>query len=208
MTAQLPRSPLGEAIKALPRRFYEYEVQGYFALGHDVRKVAIRVPTKREQDLALLGAAKYVEKLAEGTPALANDPDVVQDAKSAFIVAACCFDPSSPDMMPVWPTGNVVSEDVTPDRIAVLVRFINEVRAKDGPVKIELDSDRVEAIARAAAVGADTDVPDDMLASLPHPYLVQLYIMTAVKYQAAKRELEALKTEPEAEAEPDVPSNG
>ena len=50
------RSALGKLIAARPRKTYEFEVQGYFALGTEVQKIAIRVPTKREQDSALAQA--------------------------------------------------------------------------------------------------------------------------------------------------------
>jgi hypothetical protein len=197
------RSKLGELIKAQPRKTYEFPVDAFAALGGEVHKVAIRVATKKEQDVALKSARAYVARMLERGEKPEDADEFFEDAKSAAIVAACCLDPEQ-GMLPVWPNVDVVSEDLTPDRIAVLVRMVNEVRAKDGPVPIDLDDARVESFATMAAVGACTDVPDTLLTPLSHPYLVHLYVLTALKLQEARAELARLAAKPEEPETADV----
>lgn len=199
------RSPLAKLIKAQPRRMHEFPVEGIFALGTEVKRVAIRVATKKEQNAALDAAMAHIAKRAERAPLLASDATIVEDAKSEYIVAACCFDPSTPDMLQMWPTGEMVHEDLTADQIGVMVRLINEVRAKFGPTPDVIDDDRVEAFATMAAVGAPSDIPEEILTPLPHPYLVQLFVLVSVKLREVRAELAALRapavervTEPEA----------
>jgi hypothetical protein len=186
------RSKLGQLIKALPRKSHDFAVERMFAMGDEVQKIAIRVPRKREQDAALDSARKYVAKMLEKGEKPEDAPEFFEDAKAAAIVAVCCLDPEQ-DMLPVWPTLDVVTEDLTPDQIGVLVRLINEVRAKDGPTPDLLDDERVEAFATMAGLAASTDTPDSLLTPLPHPYLVHLYILTAIKLAAARAELDAVR---------------
>ena len=188
------RSALGKLIKSLPRKTYEFDVDGFISMGEERRKVAIRVATKREQDIALAGAHAYVSKMATKTPSFAADSEIVDDAKSAFIVSACCLDPAN-GMLPVWPTGEVVTEDLTADQIGVLVRLINEVRSKEGPVPTELTDDRVEAFITLASENADNDAPDAFLSALTHPYLVHLYVLTALKLRQARLALKSQEQE-------------
>jgi hypothetical protein len=185
------RSAIGKLLAAQPRKTYEYEINGFFAFKEPVSKIAIRVPTKREQDMAMSSARTYVKKYLEKNEAPENIPEFTQDAMSAAIVATCCLDPSQ-EMLPVWPTIDVVCEDLTADRIGVLVRLVNEVRAKDGPTPIEIDDDRVEAMANLAAATSGTEASGELLAPIAHTYLVHLYMLTAVKYVNAMDEIRSL----------------
>lgn len=215
------RSPLGERIHARMRdRHHErVPVQGYFALGHEVAEVAIRVATSREQDRALMGAHAYVVAKARDNEAAKRDDDLVLDAKAAHIVAEMVRDPSTPEMLPVWPSGEMVKEDLSADQIGVLLRLCNHVRSKFGPVPESIDDSTVEAWALMAATLGGTDTPDLALAALPHTYLVQLFILTAGKLADARaRIVEAqqpankgassqetssqVPSEPQAQAEP------
>lgn len=187
------RSPLGKLIKAQPRKTYEFSVDKFVALGDEVYKIAIRVPRKREQDSALDSARKYVARMLDKGEKPEDAAEFFQDAKCAAIVAVCCLDPKQ-DMLPVWPNIDVVCEDLTSDQIAILVRLIEEVRAKELPYSNAIDDDRVEAFAMMAAATANTDMPDEILTPLPHPHLVGLYIMTALKLQEARSEIVKLTT--------------
>jgi len=187
MTTPPERSPLAKLIKARPRKSHVYDVAPFLCLGETKAKVAIRLPYKTEQDRALQGAHAYMVKRANATPSVLNDPEILTDAKSAFIVAECCRDPDRPDEMPLWPSGEEVSQDLTTDEIGVLVRMVNEVRAKLGPTPETIDDEKVEAFATMAALGAGSDVPDEVLTPLPHHYVVQLAILFAVKLAKARR---------------------
>ena len=183
------RSKLAEQIRARPRKVHVYDVAPFMCMGETRARVAIRIPTKKEQDRALVGAHQYMVKRAGATPSVINDPEIMQDAKSAFIVAECCFeaDRADGDVMPLWPTGNEVSEDLSTDEIAVLVNLVNEVRAKLGPTPHEITEEQVEAFARVCSVGAGTTKPDEVLTPLPHYFVVQLAILFAVRLAEARQ---------------------
>jgi hypothetical protein len=188
------RSPVGKRIEAArkARPHHEFPVERYFSLGAEVAKVAIRVATSREQDMALAAAHDYVVRMAGKSDSAKSDVDLIHDAKASAIVASVVRDPTTPDMMPVWPTVDVVKEDLSSDQLGVLLRLVNEVRARFGPVDSELDDGKVEALAGMAAALAESNLPDDLLTPLPHPTLVQLYILTAVKLRDARDDLELL----------------
>ena len=197
-------SPVFEAKKSAKRTLVEYDIAPLLCLGEKVAKVAIRVPTKREQDLAWQRAHSYVDRLADGRESVSKNTDVLQDALAAHIVAMACRDPARPDKMPSFPDGAALGDVATPDEIAALLRLVLLVKAKHGPSPDTIDSERVEAFATMCAVGADGDGPDVVLAALPHAYLSQLYVLTCVKLAEARAEIEALRN-PKVS---DVPSDG
>jgi len=180
-------SEIAALVQKRQRRTYEHDVGPYVGLGETVAKIAIRVPTKREQDLALAGAHEYVARLAEKTPKLADDPEILFDTKAAFIVAASCRRASNPDKMPAWPSGGWLHENLTSDQIAVLLRLVNEVREKKSPVPMRIDDTQVEAFANMIAASDGTNLPDMALAAQSHAFVVQLYILTVNKLNELRK---------------------
>jgi hypothetical protein len=181
------RSPVGKRIETArkERKHHEFPIDGFFAFKEEKHKVSIRVLTSREQDRALDLAHAYVQKAAS-TESAKRDEDLITDAKTAAIISIACRDPTTPDLMPIWPTLETVKEDCSSDQLGVLVRLILEVRAKFGPTPATIDDEQVEIFARMAAAAAGTDVPETVITPLPHPHLVQLYILTAIKLQQAR----------------------
>ncbi len=183
-----PKTQLTDAARALvsrERKLYEYDVGHLF--GVEALVIKVRVPTKREQDLALAGAHGYVSQLADKSPHLKDDQEILFDSKAAFIVATACRDGADPLKFPAWPTGGFVHEQMTADQIGSLLHIVNEVRSKDGPVKTELTDEQVEAFATMCAINGTSSQPETVLTPLPHYYLVQLYILTAMKLAEARR---------------------
>jgi len=191
MTDEL--SPIAAAIKARPRVAHAFEVQGYLSLGSEVRRVRIRVPTKREQDLAVAGAHEYVSKLGDKA---ATDPDVLLDAKNAFIVATAVRDDAQPDKLPAFPSGGWVVENMTAEQIGALVNLINEVRKHENPGGWIIDDATVEAIASVCAATAESDFPEKALADKSREFLSTVVVLLAIKLAAARALLDEPATEP------------
>jgi hypothetical protein len=191
------RSPLGKKIHAAmaKRPSQIFPVQGYFAntLGQEVAEVAIRIASSREQDTALVEAHKYVGKMAGAIESAKHDDDLIIDAKNAGIISVCVREVGSG--LPIWPSIETVKEDLGSDLMGVLVRLINEVRARIGPIPEELDDTRIEALINAAVMLAETSAPDGIVAALPHTYLTQAFILTALKVDEARQERDALRKE-------------
>ncbi len=186
-------SELAQAVLARPRKTYEFDIGPYVGLGERVGTIAVRVPTKREQDLALVGAHEYIAKLADKNDRIKDDPEILLDTKAAFIVATACRRASNPDKMPAWPSGGFIHEHLTADQIAVCLNIVNQVRAKDSPTPTAIDSQIVDALSVRYATMAETDLPDLEVAAMPHSYLVQLYIMTCAKLEESRARVAELE---------------
>lgn len=182
-------SEIARAILARQRKTYEFDVGPYVGLGETVSKIAVRVPTKREQDIALVGAHEYVAQLSAKTPAVKDDPEILLDAKAAFIVAVACRRAEEPEKMPAWPSGGWLSENLTSDQISVLLNLVNQVRAKESPTPTQISEEQIEAFIAMAALASGTELPDIALAGLPQVYVVQLFVMTAMKLAEARKQL-------------------
>jgi hypothetical protein len=181
-------SNIAKAVKARPRPIHEHDVGRLLGLGETVNRVAIRVPTKREQDLALIGAHEYVDRLSEKVSSAKNDPEILVDAKAAFIVAEACRRAADPEKMPTWPGGMWIHENLTSDQIATLLHIVNQVRWRESPTPLAIDDDLLEARIKFAAEAAHTDLPDMALSELSHAVLVQMFIMTASKLHELRAE--------------------
>lgn len=154
-------------------------------------RVGIRVPTKYEQDCARAEATKYVETLAAGTETLKGNDDILRDALAGFIAYETCREmrEASPG---VWePTGNPafmapkwLCQRIEPERIAVLINLLNEVRAKHAPSPVEIDDSTVEAY---LSLCSTAEQPEFSMVGCSREYLCQLAILFAVKVIAARR---------------------
>lgn len=188
------QSELLTAIQERKRPVHEFEVNGLVGLSKEpIRKVAIRVATKREQDLAIAGAHAYVAKLAEKTPSVASDPDVLLDAKACYILATVLRDPgteSDPnrsDKMPIFPTGEVIADKLSTEQIAALIALANQVRRIESPAAEEIGEDLVQAVVQLCSSLSDTDLPEAALARFTRVQLEQLIILLCMRLDTARK---------------------
>jgi hypothetical protein len=185
-------SELFEAIKARPRKVYRFPANDLVGLSGDkIHEVAVRVATKREQDLAVAGAHAYVAKLAEKNPRVADDPDVLLDAKSCYILATVLRDPARPDKMPLFPTGETIAERLSTEQIAALVSVANQVRRQEAPDPDELNDETLETVLSICSAAVGTELPEAVLARFSRVKLEQLTIRMAVELEAARKALAA-----------------
>jgi hypothetical protein len=185
-----PLSPFAEAIKArADERVVEvFDVSEFFGPGgRTIPRIGFRVPTKWEQDCALAEAHKYVASLAGTVDEIKNDRDILQDAKAAHIAYACCrevreTEPGSavyvPTGNPAFPGPRWMCENVEPERIAVLLNYANEVRARSAPSPVTIDDGTVEAY---VSLCSTADEPEYGLVGCSREYLVQLLILASHK---------------------------
>lgn len=190
-------SPFAAAIKARAdeRPVEVFDVSEFFGPGgRAIPRIGFRVPTKWEQDCALAEAHKYVAALAGTVDEIKNDRDILQDAKAAHIAYACCrevkeTEPGSavyaPTGNPAFPGPKWMCENVEPERIAVLLNYANEVRAKAAPSPVTIDDDRVEAYLSMCATAEE---PEYSLVGCSREYLVQLLILAAHKLARERRD--------------------
>lgn len=150
-------------------------------------RVAIRVPTKWEQDCARVNATRYVEELAQGTETLKGNDDLLRDALAGFIAYETCREVrEEPEGSGTWVlTGNPafmapkwLCQKLEPERIAVLINLLNEVRAKHAPSPVEIDDSTVEAYASLCSTAAE---PEYGMVGCSREYVVQLAILLSMK---------------------------
>lgn len=196
-----PLNAFSAAVKARadarPVDSFDVSSFGFFPEGYKATpRVGIRVPTEWEQQCALAEALKHVHEFAAGVDAIRTDPDVVTNAKNAFIAYA--FSREVAETSPgVWePTGNPafpaprwMREHLDPERIAVLVNLANEVRAKQAPQPVEIDDVTVEAYLSLCATHPE---PEYGMVGCTREYVVQLLILGAVKLAKARGEVERM----------------
>ena len=197
--------PLLEALRARPRKMHEFDVAALLGFGgEEVHKVWIRVATKREQDLALVGAHNYVAKLAKDGAAIASDPDVMLDAKNAYILSAVILDAKG---NPVWPAGDIMMSMLSTESIAALLALSNQVRRIESPDPEEMSEAEIDAIVslceKSQTHEAWKHIPEAALAKVARVKLEQLVFLLSLKLATARRS-ETPTAEPESE-EPDAP---
>lgn len=186
-------SPEGKVILGRTRRYEEVDIGDI--VGVASLPVKIRVPTKREQDLALVGALAYVAKISKETPSAQNSEELLNDAMGGFIISTAFRSMTEPEKWAVWASGEMVHSEMTSDQIGALVHLLNQVRAKQGPYPDDLNDERVEAFVTLASVASETDLPDMALAKMSHSYLVQLYILTACRLADLRKSIAETETD-------------
>jgi len=182
--SQEQESEILKALKALPREQEPFDVGPILGLDGE-RKVIFRVATKEEQDLALAAAHSYVAKRCEQTPEAAKDPDLLVDAKAAFILSKVLREGDG--TMPVFVSGEIVSKHLTPDKIGALLRCANMVRAKHQPWPTDLSDETVEQIV-ALCSAAGGEIPERVLAGCTDVMLAQLVLVLCAKLETARAE--------------------
>lgn len=186
-------SNLAKAVKERPRPTTTMNVGPYVGLGETIHEVAYRVPTKREQDLAYVGALEYVAKLAAKNHAAKDNPNLLNDAMGAFIIAEGCRRAADPEKMPTWPGGEFVIDNLTPDQIAANVRILNQVRDRESPTPTRIEMQTVDDYAERYTKLEGTDYADIELAAHEHSFLVHLYLLTLSRLGQARAERDALQ---------------
>jgi hypothetical protein len=183
-----------------------FDVSGLFGLADKpIPHIGCRVPTKGEQDRAIIAAHKYIAEIAANAGAGAEsakaDRDLTQDAKTAAAIFECFRemvpDPDDPKKWihadwPAFPSHRWAIENLTPEQIAVLLNLANEFRAKQAPSPIGLDEDTVEDY---IAVCVNAENPEYLLVGLSREYLVQLQILTSHQVKASRNEVTRLADE-------------
>lgn len=176
------------------RRLHEFDVGPAFKLA--TNKIKIRVATKAEQDIALVGAHRYAETKAKDAPSAAQDQDLLGDAKSAFVVFASCRDFETPEKMPAFMAPEWMMDNLTADEIAYLLNLVNEVRTAESPAPKDLSDAVVEDLIGLCAENAGNDIPEAVLAHMSREYLTSLAVLISMKLVDARHALDVLTCPP------------
>jgi len=196
-------NPLGQAAPTEPksrlalaceernanRTLHPVNVNGI--LGVDM-KAAIRVPTKGEQDRALIAAWNYAAELArsadpDAQAAVRSDADILQDAKAAALVYAAfrsVDEGAPPGMHPAFPSPRWVYDKLVPDQIAACAHLVNEAKALERGGPGSLQHEAIEAVIEA--IYEDPEQAATVLATYNRESLSALAVALVMRVVAAR----------------------
>jgi hypothetical protein len=174
-----PLYGLAADIVATQRKTVEHDIGPWIGLTSG--KVKIRVSQKREQDVAVIGAHDYAAKLCESNPEAAKDPDILDDAKCAFIACVAMRDADQPEKLPAFPSPGWMMENMTADQIGVLVNLVNEVRVNTGPAPKRLDDDQLDSVVSLCSKHASDEIPQLVLANMSREVLSHVVVMLSLR---------------------------
>lgn len=211
------RSALAQAIEAanVERPCKIFPIGGIFGLGNTpIRKVAIRVNVKAEEDLALVRAHRYVQGLASDLESVKRDNGLILDAMARHALFEACREivttqgPNGEEdkvtKYPAFPGPEWMTENLTTDQIASILHLYNQTRAEQAGWLEDLSAETVEdMLAVAAEAGEKNGVARVGLAQLPREQLQFLFEQCALKLRAARSDLALLaRMDAAAEQEP------
>lgn len=228
MSGQEYVSPIAAAINARLRKVYEFDISGFFHLdGAAIPKIGVRVPNKGEQDGAILRAHADITKFTKDAETARNDEDIVRDRKLVHIIQKAFLDPApKPDpadptnpkkafYYPAFESPQWIVDNLTTEQIGTLINLLNAVRAKESSEPEVLDDTTVDTFHNMAVGPASSEVVGEFLAGCGREFVIQLYVVEAIRLHAARAEagvlmaeIEALKAKLATMAQPEVSSEG
>lgn len=183
------KSPLQAALEAKTRKLYSFDVSE--CLGIEGAALRIRVATKFEQDRALIEAHKYVRSLAANDEKAAADPDILNDAKSAFIAFEVTRDATSD--MPAFNSGRDMLRTLTADQIAYILNLANSVRYKESPGPKDIPQEELNALVEMCFEYASEEIPDAVLAGYSREYLTHMVVALSCELKELRAEMQQHK---------------
>ena len=209
------KSALAQAIDvaAEERPCSVYPVSGVFHLGgKPIRKIAIRVNVKSEEDRALLSAHKYVTDFCAGVDSAKTDHDLLSDAKARHALFEACrevkttvdADGNETDEVtkyPAFPGPQWMAERMTTDQIATIFNLYMQARAEQAGWLENLDDATVDAMCGVAAEADRNPLARVALAQIPRDQLQNLFHRCAVRLRAAMLDVEHLRNQVAPQAE-------
>ena len=208
------KSALAQAIEETERPCTVFPVSGFFHLGgKPIRKIALRVNVKAEEDRALVAAHKYVADLAAGVDGAKGDVDIVSDAKARHALFEACrevkttvdADGNETDEItkyPAFPGPEWMANRLTTDQIGALLNLYMRTRAEQSGWFDNFDDEMVDSMLNVAADASANPLARVMLAQLPREQIQNLFEIAARQLREAQREVDYLKNTAIAPPEP------
>lgn len=191
---EIELSELEQAIANRERKCFEFEVLDYIGgTKKPLGKIRIRIATVAEQDDAIYQAHNYVQKVAKESNAT-YDPDLLENAKTAFILQKVCLRPN--DNIPIFAQGAAwMLKNMSTDELAKILEYYNTVLREFSPFDLDLSYEKVMAIAEACAATAHTDAPNIILSKFTSDQKAELIIRISQKYAESQNKVKELEKE-------------
>lgn len=176
------KSVLVQKLEARERISIDADVEGFITLGGaELGKVKIWIATIQEQERAAAQAKAHIRETYRNQGDLAEDPDVIQNAKTVFILHAVVRDYRDPKSLSAFPSPKWMMENLTRDEIACLLNLYNVAATQFSPLKYSLSDAELEKIVELSAGTAKVGLPPMHLAPLPEEVLREVVQRVCVK---------------------------
>lgn len=180
-------SDFAKAIEARERPLTVVESCNFLGDGEKtVGAIAVRAPTKAEENVARVQAEHYLKELGARGAGQSEDPEMWIDAKTAFILHTCIRDAKNPQAFSAFPNAKWMMQHFTNDELHIMLNHLNAAVASASPFEIKIDDETVEAYAARLAGFSDTDVPALMLANTDREWLIEFAVHMAIKLKAER----------------------
>lgn len=190
-TENEPKSKLVASIEARAPKFAQVSTAQFLIDSLDLGTIRIRPAKVNELNLALTRANDYVSKMAEKSKT-AIDPEVLTNAKVAFLLQLTCFEGESTTKLafpsPQWLLNNLNSKEM-----AVLYNAYIEAVRTISPSLPQFTEDQLETLADLCVTYQMTDAPNLAFANYEREQLADLVVHYAVKYRSTQQLLAEAK---------------
>jgi hypothetical protein len=184
-------SPLVRELKNRERETWSFDAVNLAGAGDKpLGKYRIWVATKFEQDQAIVQAHKYAKAMAGEDRDAAEDKDLLDEAKTAHILAATCRNHEQPKGLPAFPGPKWMMQHMSTDELSVLLHNYNACLGKCGVYEMDTSEEKVDFYLQACADTGETDLPDMLLGQCHREYLIFLLVRAASRMKRAEAKLE------------------
>lgn len=183
-------SELELAIQNRERKAYPFEIKDMLGgTGKPLGKVEIRVATVAEQETAMVKAREYIAEKAKEDQTFLNDPDIVENAKTAHILHQVCRRPATNAykgpafQSPAWMLQNFGAVE-----LGSILNAYNEVVRVSRPEKPVFHADFMRAFAKHCSENSGSKEPNEWLEQLNSQDVAEMLVCMAIMYHEATRE--------------------
>lgn len=189
------KSEIALAIEQRERKLYEFDVEGFFALGDKkIPKLAIRALTKAEENSAIIAAHASAKEWAKGDNDARSDADLLDDLKLKESLQRACFVAGQTTKgghpIQAFPGGRWMERNMSTEQLAVLHNLQLEVRKAESPLLWEIKLEDIRSLAEGCAKTRDSNMPELLLAPCSREYLTSAFTLLAGEWFKLKIERE------------------
>jgi len=202
-------SELARALHRRGRAARAFQVDGFFGLiaanGKPSSLLGMQVLSIGEEGEAVDAAhktrAEQSKRAGEGKEDAKTDANTFaaeQNLEALFRICRQVDEKGNPTPLYAFPGVAWLRRELSTDQIATLLALYDELKRKHGPIKLEIEDEVVETIARVLHEHLGDDIPESLLAPYPRWFLTHLATLLSARLGEARRSVEVLLQEREA----------
>lgn len=202
-------TPIARALFKRGRTTKAFEVLDFFGLvdtkGKPSNMLGMRILSIGEETEAIDAAHKtrsdQSKRAGDAKDAAKNDGNAFEAEKNLEALLRICREVNEkgePTQLPAFPGTRWMRENLSADQLGTLLNLYDELKRKHGPIKLDIDDETVEIIAKVLHEHAGDDIPEAFLAPYQRWWLTHFAVLVSTKLGEARRSLDLLLEEREA----------